>query len=103
MTITAKFDGKCKRCGVKILAGQQIEWTKENGAQHIDCCAVNPEWAAYVARCKSAGVPVSSVADVEARNKARENSSSSLGRQYRREENKIARGIYGEQAKHDLD
>jgi len=39
MTITSKFNGKCKKCGGFIKAGQEIEWDKENGPRHITCPA----------------------------------------------------------------
>ena len=39
MTITSKFDGKCKKCGGFIAKGQEIEWSKENGSQHVTCPA----------------------------------------------------------------
>jgi hypothetical protein len=32
MTITAKFNGRCKRCGAFLPAGSQIEWSKGTGA-----------------------------------------------------------------------
>jgi len=41
MTITAKFQGTCKKCGGKIAAGEQIEWSKGQGSQHITCPAVS--------------------------------------------------------------
>ena len=37
MTITSKFSGKCKKCCGIYQAGQEIEWTKEGGSQHITC------------------------------------------------------------------
>jgi hypothetical protein len=37
MTITSKFNAKCKKCNGHIAAGQQIEWSKEGGSQHITC------------------------------------------------------------------
>ncbi len=42
MTITAKFDGKCIKCGGKIAAGEEINWEKGKGAWHLECPA-NPE------------------------------------------------------------
>lgn len=38
MTITSKFQSKCKKCGGFISAGQQIEWSKETGPQHLGPC-----------------------------------------------------------------
>lgn len=35
MRITAKFDGRCKRCGGSLPAGSQIEWSREGGATHV--------------------------------------------------------------------
>lgn len=37
MTIIAKFPGTCKKCGGHIAAGTQIEWSKDSGAQHVNC------------------------------------------------------------------
>ena len=39
MTITSKYDGKCKKCGGFIAKGQEIEWSKEGGSQHTVCPA----------------------------------------------------------------
>ncbi len=39
MTITSKYNGKCKKCGGFIQAGQEIEWNKEQGPRHIVCPA----------------------------------------------------------------
>jgi hypothetical protein len=37
MTITSKFNGKCKKCGGLFSKGQQIEWSKEEGSRHVAC------------------------------------------------------------------
>jgi hypothetical protein len=37
MVIRAKYDGKCRRCGQVIKAGEQIEWSRESGSQHVTC------------------------------------------------------------------
>lgn len=37
MTITAKYDGRCRVCSGQIHAGEKIEWSKSSGARHIDC------------------------------------------------------------------
>ena len=42
MTIIAKYPGKCKKCGGRINVGDKIEWTKGEGAAHVECPA-NPE------------------------------------------------------------
>jgi hypothetical protein len=34
MTITAKFNGRCRNCGGRIAAGERIEWSRETGATH---------------------------------------------------------------------
>ena len=39
MTITSKFNGKCKQCGGTIAKGEEIEWSKEHGSQHVSCPA----------------------------------------------------------------
>lgn len=40
MTITAKYAGRCQKCGAPIAAGQPIEWEKGQGARHVndDAC-----------------------------------------------------------------
>lgn len=40
MVITAKYNGKCRKCGGKIKAGEKIEWERERGASHVSCPAV---------------------------------------------------------------
>jgi hypothetical protein len=43
MTITSKFDGECKLCGGRILAGESVNWTKgEKGVAH-EVCPENPQ------------------------------------------------------------
>jgi formate dehydrogenase maturation protein FdhE len=37
MIIRSKYATSCRKCHDAITAGQQIEWTKERGAQHITC------------------------------------------------------------------
>lgn len=37
MTIVAKFACRCTRCGGKIVAGEQIEWSRADGASHSKC------------------------------------------------------------------
>lgn len=37
MTITAKYPGKCNKCGGRINIGEKIEWTKGEGAAHVEC------------------------------------------------------------------
>ena len=37
MTMTAKYNGKCRVCGKAIRAGEKIEWTKAGGARHLNC------------------------------------------------------------------
>jgi hypothetical protein len=36
MTITAKFNGRCAKCGVFIPAGAQIDWVRGFGASHVN-------------------------------------------------------------------
>jgi len=40
MTITAKYPGKCSKCGQAIQVGSQIEWEKGKGARHSHCPTV---------------------------------------------------------------
>jgi hypothetical protein len=37
MTITAKYPGKCRRCGGAIAQGERIEWVKGGGSSHVSC------------------------------------------------------------------
>lgn len=37
MTITAKYPGKCTKCGGSIKPGEKIEWEKGKGAYHVKC------------------------------------------------------------------
>lgn len=37
MVITAKFPGKCMKCGRQISVGSKIEWSKGSGASHVEC------------------------------------------------------------------
>lgn len=37
MVILAKFKGKCRVCGCTILRGDQIEWSRAEGAAHVKC------------------------------------------------------------------
>lgn len=58
MTITAKFDGTCKKCGNRILAGALINWEKGSGASHVECPAdapAKPKTANSFMRCCRCG------------------------------------------------
>ena len=37
MTMTSRYNGKCRTCGLSISKGDQINWTKQTGASHVDC------------------------------------------------------------------
>lgn len=37
MTITAKYAGKCNRCGGQTEVGDMIDWQKGKGASHVNC------------------------------------------------------------------
>lgn len=41
VTMAAKWRGKCRLCGVALPPGTTIEWTKQDGAQHVspEACA----------------------------------------------------------------
>ncbi len=47
-SMISKYNGKCFRCDSKILAGSQIEWSKETGAKHKVCPAAGTAEAAPV-------------------------------------------------------
>jgi len=37
MLMDSKYAGKCKTCGKSYKVGETIDWTKENGAHHLEC------------------------------------------------------------------
>ena len=37
MQITAKFNGKCRLCGESLPKGSRIEWSRGEGAKHVQC------------------------------------------------------------------
>jgi superfamily II DNA or RNA helicase len=37
LAITAKFPGKCKRCGGRVAAGASVYWIKGQGVRHAQC------------------------------------------------------------------
>ncbi len=37
MTIMAKYEGTCTKCGGKIRVGDEINWEKGRGASHVTC------------------------------------------------------------------
>lgn len=37
MTITAKYPGRCRKCGGAIAVGNQIDWERGSGAAHVSC------------------------------------------------------------------
>jgi hypothetical protein len=37
MTIRAKYQGQCRKCGGEIKVGEEIEWEKARGACHLKC------------------------------------------------------------------
>jgi hypothetical protein len=39
-TMAARYPGKCSVCSGHISVGDQIEWTKGEGARHVDCSSV---------------------------------------------------------------
>lgn len=39
MSIISKFSGTCTKCGNRFPAGEQINWEKSHGAQHVKCPA----------------------------------------------------------------
>ena len=39
MTITAKYPGRCSKCGQPIQVGETIEWEKGKGGSHVSCPA----------------------------------------------------------------
>lgn len=43
MTMSAKYAGKCRKCGGAINPGDQIDWERGRGAAHINCPESNPQ------------------------------------------------------------
>jgi len=37
MTMKAKYQGTCNKCGQKIMVGDDINWEKGKGAAHVEC------------------------------------------------------------------
>lgn len=37
MRIKARYKGRCRVCGGGINPGDEIEWTRSQGAAHADC------------------------------------------------------------------
>lgn len=37
MKIVARYNGICEKCGLKVRAGTEIEWSKGRGSTHIEC------------------------------------------------------------------
>ena len=37
MTIQAKFQGTCTKCGQRFAAGTRIEWQRGAGSAHVTC------------------------------------------------------------------
>lgn len=37
MVIKAKFTGTCRKCGGDIAVGEEIEWSRGEGARHVEC------------------------------------------------------------------
>ena len=35
--ITAQFPGRCRTCGGRICQGDQINWSRADGANHTSC------------------------------------------------------------------
>lgn len=48
MVIRAKYNGRCNICGKRIQAGEEIEWTKADGAAHLACARGEAKEAAEV-------------------------------------------------------
>ena len=53
MTITAKYQGVCSKCGQPISVGDQINWERGAGTSHIQCPTNTPNTRII----KTGGVP----------------------------------------------
>lgn len=60
MRMTAKFDGRCKRCGGALPVGSQIEWSRETGATHVEAatCEQVRAQAVTVPAVSADGAPI---------------------------------------------
>ena len=60
MTMTSKFNGWCKDCKGKIVAGELIDWTRENGAKHATPagCATAKAKMAAAPKVTANGAPI---------------------------------------------
>ena len=54
MSITAKYPGKCTKCGGHIAAGEKIDWDRGRGASHCNC----PEHKPAAALATTGAAPV---------------------------------------------
>ena len=58
VVMTAKWAGKCRRCGGTLLPGSQIEWKEGEGAQHLtpdECLAAKLAPAPVLTLCGPQG------------------------------------------------
>lgn len=56
MTLTAKFSGKCTKCGGVIPAGMKCEWERGAGVRHVGECPKTAQAAAAPAATVQMGV-----------------------------------------------
>ncbi|MDH5362783.1 MAG: hypothetical protein OEY99_07150 [Aigarchaeota archaeon] len=43
MRIKARYKGRCRVCGGEINPGDEIEWTRSQGAAHAECATSTSE------------------------------------------------------------
>lgn len=55
MTITARYPGKCSKCGRSITVGEKIEWSRGSKAYHSKCPMESAKAAAMQPTKKSSG------------------------------------------------
>ena len=61
MAFPAKFPGLCKVCSVRFPVGEQINWSKADGASHLACGAAAAQApAAQAPAAQAPQVPVPS-------------------------------------------
>jgi len=42
LRIKARYKGRCRVCGGEINPGDEIEWSRSQGAAHVECAASSP-------------------------------------------------------------
>lgn len=57
MNKTAIYSGTCRKCGMKISVGDQIDWERSSGARHIVCPEKAPQDPDIITVSRGSGYP----------------------------------------------